>query len=156
MDLEPRLLRYFIAVAQERNFSRAAQRLHISQPPLSYAIRQLETQLGARLFERSSRHVALTDAGRVLYGEALSLLRQGEEVGGWCGAPRPGCKAACASASWGPCCTGACPTCWRPCAPNCPMWSRCWPSAIRTTSSRRYGAASSTWVSSMPIRRPRV
>ncbi|AUL16933.1 putative LysR-family transcriptional regulator [Bordetella bronchiseptica MO149] len=81
MDLEPRLLRYFIAVAQERNFSRAAQRLHISQPPLSYAIRQLETQLGARLFERSSRHVALTDAGRVLYGEALSLLRQGEEVG---------------------------------------------------------------------------
>ncbi|OZI46886.1 LysR family transcriptional regulator [Bordetella genomosp. 5] len=81
MDLDPRLLRYFIAVAEERHFSRAAQRLHISQPPLSYAIRQLETQLGARLLERTSRHVALTPAGHTLYTQALALLRQSEEIG---------------------------------------------------------------------------
>lgn len=81
MELEPRLLRYFIAVAQERHFGRAAQRLHISQPPLSYAIRQLEELLGASLLERTSRHVALTEAGRVLYREAQGLLRQADEVG---------------------------------------------------------------------------
>ena len=81
MDLEPRLLRYFIAVAEERHFSRAAERLHISQPPLSYAIRQLESTLGVQLLERTSRHVALTEAGRVLYREAQALLRQSEAVG---------------------------------------------------------------------------
>ena len=80
MDLDPRLLRYFIAVAEERHFSRAAERLHISQPPLSYAIRQLEENVGARLLARTSRHVELTDAGQVLYREALILLRQGQEV----------------------------------------------------------------------------
>ncbi|MBB1628020.1 LysR family transcriptional regulator [Achromobacter sp. UMC71] len=80
MDLDPRLLRYFIAVAEERHFSRAAARLHISQPPLSYAIRQLEDNVGARLLARTSRHVELTDAGHVLYREALTLLRQAEEV----------------------------------------------------------------------------
>lgn len=80
MDLDPRLLRYFIAVAEERHFSRAAARLHISQPPLSYAIRQLEENVGARLLARTSRHVDLTDAGQVLYREALILLRQAEEV----------------------------------------------------------------------------
>lgn len=80
MDLEPRLLRYFIAVAEERHFSRAAQRLHMSQPPLSYAIRQLEELLGVRLFERSSRHVEPTEAGKVFYQEALSLLRQADHV----------------------------------------------------------------------------
>ncbi|CAM3919293.1 LysR family transcriptional regulator [Bordetella tumulicola] len=81
MDLEPRLLRYFIAVAEERHFSRAAARLHLSQPPLSYAIRQLESTLGVRLLERTSRHVALTEAGRVLYREAQALLRQSEAIG---------------------------------------------------------------------------
>lgn len=80
MDLDPRLLRYFIAVAEERHFSRAAARLHISQPPLSYAIRQLEENVGARLLARTSRHVELTDAGQVLYREAHILLRQAEEV----------------------------------------------------------------------------
>ena len=80
MDLEPRLLRYFIAVAEERHFSRAAARLHISQPPLSYAIRQLEENIGARLLARTSRHVELTGAGQALYHEALILLRQAEEV----------------------------------------------------------------------------
>lgn len=80
MDLDPRLLRYFIAVAEERHFSRAAARLHISQPPLSYAIRQLEDNVGARLLARTSRHVELTAAGQVLYREALTLLRQAEDV----------------------------------------------------------------------------
>ncbi|MGE8659501.1 MAG: LysR family transcriptional regulator [Achromobacter sp.] len=80
MDLDPRLLRYFIAVAEERHFSRAAARLHISQPPLSYAIRQLEDNVGARLLARTSRQVALTAAGQVLYREALTLLRQAEDV----------------------------------------------------------------------------
>ncbi|WP_251863959.1 LysR family transcriptional regulator [Achromobacter sp. Marseille-Q4962] len=80
MDLDPRLLRYFVAVAEERHFSRAAERLHISQPPLSYAIRQLEENMGVRLLARTSRHVELTDAGQVLYREALTLLRQADEV----------------------------------------------------------------------------
>ncbi|WZB62163.1 LysR family transcriptional regulator [Achromobacter xylosoxidans] len=80
MDLEPRLLRYFIAVAEERHFVGAAARLHISQPPLSYAIRQLEQGVGARLLERTSRQVALTEAGKVLYREAQALLRQAEDV----------------------------------------------------------------------------
>jgi len=80
MDLGPRLLRYFIAVAEERHFSRAAARLHLSQPPLSYAIRQLEEGLGVVLFQRTSRSVTLTDAGRVFYREALALLRQADDV----------------------------------------------------------------------------
>ncbi len=80
MDLEPRLLRYFIAVAEERHFRRAAARLHLSQPPLSYAIKQLEDGLGVVLLQRTSRSVTLTDAGRVFYREALALLRQADDV----------------------------------------------------------------------------
>lgn len=80
MDLDPRLLRYFVAVAEELSFSRAAKRLHISQPPLSYAIRQLELHLGAQLFVRSSRQVVLTPAGRALYAEAQYLLQRNADV----------------------------------------------------------------------------
>lgn len=80
MDLDPRLLRYFVAVAEELNFSRAAERLHISQPPLSYAIKQLEDALQAQLLERTSRRVELTAAGRALYSEALFLLRKNADV----------------------------------------------------------------------------
>jgi DNA-binding transcriptional LysR family regulator len=69
MDLEVRELRYFQAVAQELNFSRAAQRLGMAQPPLSRAIRQLERRVGAQLFERDTRRVALTAAGAVLLAE---------------------------------------------------------------------------------------
>ena len=66
MDPEVRLLRYFLTVAEELNFTRAAERLHIAQPSLSAQIRQLESRLGVRLLHRSTRSVALTDAGRVL------------------------------------------------------------------------------------------
>ncbi|MBM7790195.1 LysR family transcriptional regulator [Tenggerimyces flavus] len=69
-DLELRELRFFHAVAEELNFSRAAERLGMAQPPLSRAIRQLERRPGVELFERSNRHVALTDAGLALMPEA--------------------------------------------------------------------------------------
>ena len=72
-------LRYFQAVAEELSFSRAARRLHVAQPAISRAIKQLETTLGANVFERSRHHVRLTPAGSVLLRETALLLQQFEE-----------------------------------------------------------------------------
>jgi DNA-binding transcriptional LysR family regulator len=78
--MELRLLRYFVAVAEERHFGRAAARLHMTQPPLTRAIQRLEADLGAALLERSSAGVTLTSAGATLYDEALALLAQADRL----------------------------------------------------------------------------
>jgi DNA-binding transcriptional LysR family regulator len=73
-ELETRQLRYFVAVAEELHFGRAARRLGMAQPPLTRAIRDLERQLGVQLFTRTTRQVTLTAAGELLLGDARVAL----------------------------------------------------------------------------------
>src|SRR5678815_3057461 len=79
--MELRHLKYFIAVAEELNFTRAAVRLHTSQPSLSQQIRQLESALGVALLERSRQYVALTSAGRIFLREARDILARLDHAG---------------------------------------------------------------------------
>lgn len=81
MDL--RQMRYLVAVAEELNFTRAAERCHVSQPPLSRAIHELEAEVGARLFDRDKHHVAVTPAGASLVAsarKALAMLDDGVDL----------------------------------------------------------------------------
>ncbi|KVM54163.1 LysR family transcriptional regulator [Burkholderia ubonensis] len=79
--MELRQLRYFIAVAEEMNITRAAERLHMTQPPLSRQLQAIEDEIGLPLFERGARPLKLTEAGRVFYAQAKRLVDQADELG---------------------------------------------------------------------------
>jgi DNA-binding transcriptional LysR family regulator len=96
-ELETRQLRYFVAVAEERHFGRAAQRLGMAQPPLSRAIRDLERQLGIQLLERTTRQVSLTPAGEALLHDArvaLNAVAAAERRARRAGQPAPALRLA--------------------------------------------------------------
>src|SRR5271166_4501101 len=78
--MELRHLRYFVAVAEEENVSRAALKLHVSQPGISRQIRDLEDEIGFQLFERSAKSVRLTAAGSVFLGKARAVLQRANEA----------------------------------------------------------------------------
>src|SRR5882762_3177880 len=78
--MELRHLRYFVAVAEEQNVTRAAARLHVSQPPLSRQIRDLEDELGVALFDHGAKSVRLTEAGKVFLTEARAVVQRADEA----------------------------------------------------------------------------
>ncbi|MEW8986163.1 MAG: LysR family transcriptional regulator, partial [Bacillus sp. (in: firmicutes)] len=78
MDI--RQMKYFIAIAEERNITAAAHRLHMSQPPLSLQLKQMEEELGVMLVERHGKKLELTDKGELLYRHALNIVHAFEEV----------------------------------------------------------------------------
>jgi DNA-binding transcriptional LysR family regulator len=80
MEMELRHLRYFVTVAEEENVTRAARRLHVSQPPLSRQIRDLERELGVNIFDRSTNGVRLTEAGETFLVDARDVLQRADEA----------------------------------------------------------------------------
>ena len=78
--MELRHLKYFVAVAEEQNVTRAAARLHVSQPPLSRQIRDLEDELGVALFDHGAKSVRLTEAGKVFLTEARTVLQRADDA----------------------------------------------------------------------------
>src|SRR6185503_8226360 len=78
--MELRHLRYFVGVAEELNFTRAARKLRVAQPALSRQVQQLEDEVGVKLFDRNHRSVALTAAGKALLEEARALLAQSQRA----------------------------------------------------------------------------
>jgi len=78
MDIKQ--LRYFVAIAEEKNITAAANRLHMSQPPLSIVLKQLEGELGVKLFDRNGKSMELTDKGQLLYQRARQLVNSFEEI----------------------------------------------------------------------------
>ena len=78
--MELRHLRYFVAVAELQNITRAAAKLHVSQPPLSRQIRDLEDELGVALFERGAKALRLTEAGRAFLSEARAALQRVDDA----------------------------------------------------------------------------
>lgn len=80
MTIETRQLRYFIAVAEERHFGRAAEKLRMAQPPLSQQIKQLETSLGTKLLSRTTRNVELTPAGALLLSRGKRIIDELESI----------------------------------------------------------------------------
>ena len=83
-------MQYFVAVAQERNFTRAAERLHIAQPALSRQVRLLEQELGTALLHRTPHEVELTEAGEFLLRQGPDLLAAATTCGAACGSPEAG------------------------------------------------------------------
>ncbi|MFF0815564.1 LysR family transcriptional regulator [Rhodococcus sp. NPDC003318] len=90
MDLHPRMLRYFLAVAEELHFTRAADRLFVTGPALSQQIRQLEHQLGFAVFTRTSRSVALTERGRDMVPLARAVVEASEKLDAWAARAKSG------------------------------------------------------------------
>ena len=80
MDIELSHLRYFVALAEELHFGRAALRLHMAQPPLTRQIQMLESRLGGSLFERNSRSTRLTPAGALLLQRARGILAEADDT----------------------------------------------------------------------------
>lgn len=80
MHMDLKHLRYFVAVAEEGHFGRAAERLHMTQPPLSYGIQELESDLGVRLFDRTTRSTTITPAGRLLLEDARRVLAAAQQI----------------------------------------------------------------------------